>query len=374
MAKKIPGLVKRGDCWHIDKVIKGKRICESTGTGDLEEAQRYLAKIIDDLRQVSVYGARPVRTFRDAATKYLNETDKRSLARDAYCLKKLEPHIGDMDITHVHMGTLQAFIEARKADGVKSKTISRELAVLRRILSLAARAWRDEHNKPWIDTAPLLELPDWEDGAEPYPLNWQEQERFFALLPEHLRCMALFKVNTGLREQGVCWLRWDWEVNVPELNTSIFITPGKRIEYEDGIWRGEKNKEDQIVVLNQVARSVIAAQRGLHPVYVFPYEGRRIGNIHTTSWKKAWQKAGLPVDGSYNKGPHNLKHTFGRRLRSAGVSLETRKVLLHHKSGDITTHYSGAEIQELINAVERVCASEEGISLTILKRSSGKPR
>jgi integrase len=368
MAKKIPGLVKRGDCRHIDKVIKGRRVCQSTGTSDLEEAQRYLAKLIDDIRQVAVYGARPTRTFREAATKYLQETEKRSLARDAYCLKNLDPYIGELDITHVHMGTLQPFIAARKAAGVKSKTISRELAILRRILALAARSWRDENNKPWIDTPPLLELPDWEDGAEPYPLNWQEQERFFALLPPYLRQMALFKVNTGLREQGVCWLRWDWEIKIPELNTNVFITPGKRIEYEDGTWRGEKNKEDQIVVLNQVARSVIESQRGLHPLYVFPYKGQRICSMHTTTWRKAWKKAGLPVDGSHTKGPHNLKHTFGRRLRSAGVPLETRKVLLHHKSGDITTHYSGAEIRELIQAVESICGVESGIALTLLKR------
>lgn len=317
---------------------------------------------------MSIYGARPTRTFREAATKYLQEANKRSLARDAYCLKNLDPFIGDLDITHVHMGTLNAYIEARKAGGIKSKTISRDLAVLRRILSLASRTWRDEYNKPWIDTAPLLELPNWEDGAEPYPLNWKEQERFFKLLPEYLRNMALFKVNTGLREQGVCWLRWDWEVKCPELNTSIFITPGKRVQYDDGLWGGEKNKEDQIVVLNQVALSVIEGQRGLHPVYVFPFQGRRIGKMHTTAWKNAWKKARLPVDGSHTKGPHNLKHTFGRRLRSAGVPLETRKVLLHHKSGDITTHYSGAELKELINAVESLCEVENGIALTLLRR------
>lgn len=43
-----------------------------------------------------------------------------------------------------------------------------------------------------------------------------------------------------------------------------------------------------------------------------------------TAWKAAWEKARLPIDGEYTKGPHNLKHTFGRRLRAAGVSFETR--------------------------------------------------
>jgi hypothetical protein len=54
--------------------------------------------------------------------------------------------------------------------------------------------------------------------------------------------MALFKVNTGLRAQRVCWLRWDWEFDSPELNTGIFITPGKAVHYADGIWPGEKNR------------------------------------------------------------------------------------------------------------------------------------
>jgi hypothetical protein len=42
------------------------------------------------------------------------------------------------------------------------------------------------------------------------------------------------------------------------------------------------------------------------------------------------------------------------------VPLETHKVLLGHKNGDITTHYSAPEMQELIEAPERVCAKDFG--------------
>jgi hypothetical protein len=31
------GLVKRGDVWHIDKTIGGKRLCESTGETELNQ-------------------------------------------------------------------------------------------------------------------------------------------------------------------------------------------------------------------------------------------------------------------------------------------------------------------------------------------------
>jgi len=37
--------------------------------------------------------------------------------------------------------------------------------------------------------------------------------------------MALFKVNTGLREQEVVYLRWAWEVRVPVLDATVFVIP-----------------------------------------------------------------------------------------------------------------------------------------------------
>jgi len=48
---------------------------------------------------------------------------------------------------------------------------------------------------------------------------------------------------------------------------------------------------------------------------------------------------------------HDLKHTFGRRLRA----FEDRQDLLGHKSNRITTHYSSAELTSLIAAAEKVC-------------------
>jgi hypothetical protein len=64
---------------------------------------------------------------------------------------------------------------------------------------------------------------------------------------------------------------------------------------------------------------------------------------------------------------HDLKHTCGRRLRSAGVSLETRKLLLGHKNGDITTHYSVPEIAELLNVVQNICTAKGTPAITLLR-------
>jgi len=66
---------------------------------------------------------------------------------------------------------------------------------------------------------------------------------------------------------------------------------------------------------------------------------------------------------------HDLKHTFGRRLRAAGVSFEDRQDLLGHKSARITTHYSAAEIRNLIDAANKVCqtASRKSPAIVLLR-------
>lgn len=66
---------------------------------------------------------------------------------------------------------------------------------------------------------------------------------------------------------------------------------------------------------------------------------------------------------------HDLKHTYGRRLKAAGVTQEDRKSLLGHKNGSITSHYSGAEIRQLVEAANKVSATDSrGPVLTILQR------
>ena len=71
----------------------------------------------------------------------------------------------------------------------------------------------------------LTKLEEKKSSRKPYPMSWEEQSILFGELPAHLQTMALFKVNTGCREQEVCKLKWDWEIAVAELGTSVFLIP-----------------------------------------------------------------------------------------------------------------------------------------------------
>ena len=83
----------------------------------------------------------------------------------------------------------------------------------------------------------------------------------------------LFTVNTGLRDQEVCALRWDWEVNIPDLETSVFILPAG----------ATKTSTARVVVLNSIAKRIVDAQRPNGTDYVFPVRGGRRVRLHTSA-------------------------------------------------------------------------------------------
>jgi integrase len=101
--------------------------------------------------------------------------------------------------------------------------------------------------------------------------------------------------------------------------------------------------------------------------YVFSYKGRPVTRMLNHGWMTARQKVGLSVR------VHDLKHTYGRRLRAAGVSFEDRQDLLGHKSTRITTHYSAAELDNLIDAANKVCVASNTLTPLRVTKNSRSP-
>jgi site-specific recombinase XerD len=109
--------------------------------------------------EAAIYGIRPRRTFREAARYYIKMCEKRSLGRDVQDLKSILPYIGKLYLDQIHQGRLIPFIKARRKAGRSAGTINRTLAVVRRILHLAAGSgamstispsWRKRHSFNWL--------------------------------------------------------------------------------------------------------------------------------------------------------------------------------------------------------------------------------
>jgi hypothetical protein len=70
---------------------------------------------------------------------------------------------------------------------------------------------------------------------------------------------------------------------MPELGRSVFVVPAESF----------KSKRDRVVILNDA--SIVQAQRGLHPIWVFPFRGHRIDSMNNTGWQNARREVGLPA-------------------------------------------------------------------------------
>ena len=352
MAKRTPGLRKKGEIWHIEKVIAGQLVRQSTGETELEQAERYLARLTDNRRKEKVYGERMDRTFNEAAARYIGEYGhKRSIDRSIQALKLVMPYLGELPLLKIHAGALDDYINDRKKAGTSAGTLNRDIGVIRRVLSLSSRLWRDDQGRPWLDTVPMFPAVEG-FKRKPRPISWQEQEALLKTLPAYLADMALFALNTGLRDQEICGMKWTDECKVNGLDTMVFVISEERA----------KNEYERIVPLNSVARSIVAYRRGNNSDYVFDFEGRKLGRMTNKAWRKARESVGLG-----DVRVHDLRHTFGMRLRAAGVSFEDRQDLLGHHAGRITTHYSKVEIARLIECVELLCETRKP-ELTLIRR------
>lgn len=345
----------------VNKQWRGERLFARLGQVSQEEAENWLASEIARRAAKQVdrgNGHRPV--FAAGAARYLTESKKkRSVEVIKWHVQLLLPYVGTLPIDQVHDGSLEDFVADRLAGGMtiddgdplkpaSPTTVNRSLEVVRTILNRSARSWRGPDGRPWLDMAPpLITMLD-EHRRAPYPMNWDEQDALFKLLAGHLQTMALFAVNTGLRDENVCGLRWAWEQKVPEVKRSVFIIPAAEF----------KTNVPHVAVLNDAAWSIIEAQRkrrddekdkGSSAEFVFTYSGHRVGTMNNGGWQRARAAADLDMVRI-----HDLRHTYASRLRLAGVQQEDRNALMGHGGCSMPEHYAAADIGRLIKLANRV--------------------
>lgn len=326
----------------IDKAYHGIRIFVRLGSVSQRQAARRLRAEICRTEDALQHATRLRPRFVDGATRFLAESrHKRTLKDILWHVGMLNAQIGELDIDQIHDTTLKPFIATRLAAGVSATTINRSLEVVRTILHHAARVYRDNDGRPWLAGLPpcITLLPT--SPRLPFPLTWEEQDRLFPLLPAHLGRMVLFTVNTGLRDSNVSGLQWQWEVAVPEVDRSVFVIPAEAF----------KTRRNHVVILKDAAWSIVQAQCGKHPVWVFPFRGKRIARMNNSAWQRARERAGLRAARI-----HDLRHTFAGRLRAAGVSAEDRQTLLGHANASMAAHYASADVARLIQQTNLILA------------------
>lgn len=201
--------------------------------------------------------------------------------------------LGNCRIDRIGPADIEKFIQWRRKE-LAVATVNHNLRCLRRALHLA-------HDWGLIAKVPKVRLLPGENHRE-YVISDADIERF-AALPGHMGRIVPFLVDTGLRREEICRLKW---TNVNLAERWIFIAVGKT-----------KAARRRIPLTDRALKILEGRQRWDNKGFVFGYEGH---GLHIDWISREFRREriglGLPEECSL----HNCRHTAATRAAKAGAS------------------------------------------------------
>jgi integrase len=298
------GLYRRGTIWWMDFVVDGRQRCESTGTSNKRLAQKILDKRKGEIAEgrFSLPKSNPP-TLKQWAEQFL-ETIPHPNTRRTYdsCIAMLLEFFGDARLSQITPGRIEEFKLSRTKAGTGPATINRNLAVLRRMMKLAAR-------QRMIGRTPFEEVDFLEERSQRRQariLTFEEQMKLEAAATPLLRTLIVLLTETGLRvvREGLS-LKWD---DMDLINGALLVRQSKT---RAGI---------RAMPLSKLCRDVLAEWKRLTGPEFSPYLFANPNNpqAHLKSVRKTWKRA-LKNAGIEFFPIYNLRATFASRMAAAGV-------------------------------------------------------
>jgi len=325
------GVYRRGDSrywWIATTLPNGRRIRQSAGTENREDAEALLAKLkLDAYREVH-FGIKSKRSWQEAVVRYLTlKATLRSIADVKRICRMLDPYLGTLTLDQINGDVIWSIVQRELKKGNKPATVNRYLSLIRNLLRMARDEWQ------WIDTFPKIRMLPGEVERDRW-LTRDEADRLLAACPDHLAALVRFALATGCRSReitGLEWARVDLDRQTAWLNRTKNGTP-----------RG--------VPLNADAVEVLREQIGKHAQFCFTYRGEPIRHgLVNTGWMNAIQKAGVE-DFRF----HDLRHTWASWHRQAGTSCDELKDLGGWKTRSMVDRYAKFATENLAAAASRI--------------------
>jgi len=378
-------LYKRGNTWWLKYFRNGKPYRESSGTDKKMVAEKILERKEGDIAQGMVPGIQFDKvTFDELAEEFLTEyriNNRKSLDRAELSIKHLRNGFEGIKITELTTPRIQEYVSERikwactgcrtrfhfagvlqcpKCGDVKLEkgaangTINRELAALKRLLSLGARQTPPKVNRaPYI---PMLKENNTRKG-------FFEHKDFLALrdaLPDYLKPMTMFGYKVGWRDQEITSLTWD---AVDLDNGIVTLRVGET-----------KNDEGRTVYLDDELRLLFREQwekRKSHENPTHFVFTNKTGSGPIVNIKKAWSKATRKTKLGYGyrisleyvtewqdklpAGPifHDFRRSAVRNMIRSGIPERVAMMISGHKTRSVFDRYNIVSDTDLKQAAQK---------------------
>jgi len=281
--------------------------------------------------------------FYDFLDTYLDYafTNKASLTmkREQAVIKALKSFYGNTELKRIDSLSIEQYKSKRKADGLKVRSINREIEVLSAMLSKALE-WKYIVDKPKIKKLKIPKSP-------PKFLTVEEIQRLIDCSSNWLKPILVILRNTGMRIGELLNLKFS---DLDMTNKAITVRSTKTNDYRVIPMNRELFKLLDLLHAHYINPRTqgVTPRNSRQLVYLICYpDGKRIKSIRT-SFNKACKYAGVRAT------PHTLRHTFASHLVMNGADLVTVKELLGHSQITTTMIYSHVSEEHKCREVEKL--------------------
>jgi len=310
--------------YTVDFVIKGHRICRSTGCTTEREARREERRLKDELRrELRKSRPRDRMTLDQGFARYLLEKSPEWSApwcRDAtHYMAEILERVEDPDRAIEDLTAVDVHDYVQERMGHAPYALNRALAVWRGMHRRARKRWGQRTHE--IDFSQFMNDETWRVRF----LSHAEARELIAALPEHIALLVEWSLYTGCRKFETFGLLWE-RVHIEQGFASVTAKGGR----EHTVWLSG----DALDVLSRADPS-----------------GRHV--FRTTNWRKAFDKA-LKDTGISDFRWHDLRHTHATWLRQAGIPIEVVQRSLGHAAIGTTMRYAHVADAELHDSLHKL--------------------
>ena len=305
-------LVKRGNVWYFQKMVRGTWIKKALSTS-LTESRRQRDELLLEIKthgglvkpepriEGKLFGEVAKQWIKIKETKVKSSTlkDYRG-AMNHYVL----PKFGNVPIDQISYMDIEVFISRLKCTNKRKNNI---LVPIRDIFKMAHRAGYIEKNPMALVENPRNEKPDI------HPLSMDEVNLLLQNVLPYYRNFFIVAFFTGMRFGEMAALKWR---NV-DFNLRIIKVRETRVRGEEGVPKTKKSVRDvdMLPPVVEALRDQRKETMGKSEYVFLNKNGRPLlpGSMNYHIWKPALAKSGLESRSLYQ-----TRHTFATLMLDAG--------------------------------------------------------